>query len=161
MMGVFLVGCNDSQYERTDIFALPYGSYGTVFMLAKGYSSNADKVILSLGEKGESHSYAQHSLGRTQYSIINSVRTIPKIEDLILEYRTQETSLYLSVVPILNEDYLSCEALSQLTHIYLVPEGTSIFEYPLNAMDKIISFKEKAEMCGEAKVKLVLARSQQ
>ena len=59
---MLLVGCNDFPTERTEIFALPSGSYGTVFMLAKGYSSDANKVILSLGEKGESHSGAGSNL---------------------------------------------------------------------------------------------------
>lgn len=146
----------EEKSNKSVIYALSRGNYGIAFMLSHAYSSRADKVILAVGQKKWTYPIYYQSSNNTQYYTVESQIKLAGIEPLIDQYASVNTQLFISAVAIANGDELSCESLKKIKEINLVPEGTSIFEYKKEVIDKFIHFKNKVNNCGQAKVNLVL-----
>ncbi|WNC71289.1 hypothetical protein RGQ13_14305 [Thalassotalea psychrophila] len=158
-----LIGCNDDDnssktIDKIDIYATHGGNFGRAFMLGRTFSSNTKESILALGVGSPSYPYVYTSKNGAEVTVRELVKNFQDISEIIVNTADGNTEIdaYLSVIPVTDGGLLSNKAFSQLDTIYVIPEGTSIFEYEKYRIDNIISFAAKAKENGVKNVKLVL-----
>lgn len=127
-------------------------------MLASAYSSDANLTVMAIGAKEATYPNVIESTSENKYEITPRVHHLNELDSLILNTaeKTNHISLYIGIISVVNGENLSCEALEKIENIYLIPEGTSIFEYTKEHIKKIITFKDNALNCGLKNINLIL-----
>lgn len=168
---LFLFGCNNdepstslpvelpSPTQSVNIYATSAGNFGRAFMLSSAFSSNVSQTIMALGSGKLPYEFK--SITGAEFKVIGLENKYEPISNTVINYanHNKENNLYIGVISISNGNLLSDEAFSYLDNIYIVPEGTSLLDYPEWRINNIISFAKKAKENGVKNVNLALWNS--